>query len=310
MNGTPSSGLARLRIRHLTLLETLADTGSVHKAAKALHVSQPAASAMLKELEEVVGARLFDRTRRGAVPNAHGGAAIARVRAILGELAMLHQEVQAARPVQVLRLGTLTHAFYGVLQRVLREFLARTDCRIDLREGSVMQVLEMLQRNELDCMIGRLPAPSVDPLTKRGFFYQPLYHFEMCVLAAASHPLARTRKMAFRDLAAFSWVLPREGANSRYTLASAFAAQGLPEPRVRLETSSFVFALQLLAVSDWLTVAPREAGLTQQRLGLARVLPVKLPNLLGAVSFIAPRSAMANRNVSLLWEVIRGAKLS
>ena len=309
MNGAPRSALAQLRIRHLKLLETLADTGSVHKAAKALHLSQPAASAMLKDLEDAVGARLFDRTRRGVVPNAHGGAAIARVRAILGELAMLHEEVQAARPVQVLRLGTLTHAFYGVLQRMLPGFLARTDCRIELWEGSVTHVLEMLQRSELDCMIGRLPATSIDPLTKRGFFYQPLYHFEMCVLAAASHPLARRRKVTFRDLAAFRWVLPREGANSRYTLTSAFAAQGLPEPKVRLETSSFVFSLQLLAVSDWLTVAPREAGLTQQRLGLARVLPVKLPNLLGAVSFIAPRSAMANPNVSLLWEVIRGAKL-
>ena len=309
MNGAPRSGLAQLRIRHLKLLETVADTGSVHKAASALHLSQPAASAMLKELEIAVGARLFERTRRGVVPNAHGVAAIARVRAILGELAMLHEAVQAARPVQVLRLGTLTHAFYGVLQRVLPEFLARTDCRIDLREGSVMQVLEMLQRNELDCMIGRLPAPSIDPLTKRGFFYQPLYHFEMCVLAAASHPLARRRKVALRDLAAFSWTLPREGANSRYTLTSAFAGQGLPEPRVRLETSSFVFSLQLLAVSDWLTVVPREAGLTQQRLGLARVLPVKLPNLLGAVSFIAPRSAMANPNVSLLLKMFRGAKL-
>jgi DNA-binding transcriptional LysR family regulator len=159
-------------------------------------------------------------------------------------------------------------------------------------------------------MLGRLPTGSIDPLVKRGFFYQPLYDFDMCVLAAAAHPLAGKRKVTLRDLANFPWIMPREGANSRYTLSSAFAAAGLPEPNIRLETTSFVVSLQLLSVTDWLTVAPREAGLNQQKLGLACVLPVTLPNLLTPVAFIAPRSAMANPNVQALWEVIRDAKLS
>jgi DNA-binding transcriptional LysR family regulator len=132
----------------------------------------------------------------------------------------------------------------------------------------------------------------------------------MCVLAAASHPLAKKRKVSIADLAKFAWIMPREGANSRYTLFAAFASAGLPEPDIRVSTTSFVVSLQLLAIADWLTVAPRDAGLKQQALGLARVLPLRLPNLLTPVAFIAPRSAMANPNVKVLWETIRNAKLS
>ena len=310
MSRISASAVTQLRIRHLKLLEALVAAGSLHKAAKSLHLSQPAASAMLKEVEHALGTALFERSRKGVVPNAHGGVAVARARSILGELAMLSQELEAARPMQILRFGTLTHALYGVLQRVLRNFFARSQCRIDLYESSLADLSKLLEADALDCMLGRLPTGSIDPLLKRGFFYEPLYDFDMCVLAAASHPLANRRKLSWADLSKFPWILPREGANSRYTLLSSFASAGLPEPNIRLETTSFVVSLQLLSVTDWLTVAPRDAGLNQQRLGLARVLPVRLPKLLTPVAFIAPRSAMANPNVRLLWEVIRKVKFT
>lgn len=310
MSRISASAVTQLRIRHLKLLEALIAVGSLHKAARSLHLSQPAASAMLKEVEHALGTTLFERTRKGVVPNAHGGVAVARVRTILGELAMLSQELEAARPTQILRFGTVNHALYGVLQRVLPEFLARTHCRIDLYENNMAPLTKLLEADALDCILGRLPSGSIDPLLRRGFFYEPLYDFDMCVLAAASHPLAKRRKVSLRDVSEFPWILPREGANARYTLVSTFASAGLPEPNIRVETTSFVVSLQLLSVTDWLTVAPRDAGLNQQRLGLARLLPVRLPKLLTPVAFIAPRSAMANPNVRLLWEVIRKVKLA
>ena len=305
MNRISPSGLNQLRIRHLRLVETLVQAGSLHKAAKALHVSQPAASAMLKEVEDALGATLFDRTRRGVALNAHGSVAMARMRTILGELSTLSQELRAAGSSSVLRFGTLTHAFYGVLQRVLHEFLVRSDCRIDLRVASAGELLDHLQQNQLDCMLGRIPAASMDSLVKREFFFQPLYLLETCVLASTAHPLSGKRRVTLRDLSGYPWILQQEGANSRHALMSAFAAAGLPAPRIRMETSSFAFSIQLLAVGDYLAVAPRDAGSSQQRLGLARILPVKLPNLSTPVAFIAPRTAMLNPNVRLLWESIR-----
>lgn len=308
MNRIPSSALSHLRIRHLKLIETLVDLGSLHKAAKALHMSQPAASAMLHEVENAFGTILFERTRKGVALNSHGKVAVARLHAVLGELEMLAQELQSTESLPVVRIGVLQHAFFGLLQSFLPAYLARVDCRVDLIDASATDLANRLQQNELDCLIGRMPAAWIDSFRNQGVFYKPLYDAEICVVGAASHPLARKRKVALNDLAKCTWILPREGSNSRYVLMAAFAAGGLPAPRVQIETSSFVFTLPLLPSSSSLTVAPRDPSLAHQRFGLVRILAIKLPQLLSPVAFVAQRSSMMNPNIRLLWEEIRKAK--
>ena len=294
------------RIRHLRLLEALVALGSLHKAAAAMHVSQPAASAMLQEVEAAFGVTLFECTRRGVVLKPHGVVALARMRTVLSELSMLSEELRSAAPSPVLRIGTLRYVFFGLLQSFLPEFLSQTNCRIDLIEGS-NDLVHRLQRNELDCLIGRMPAAWVESVEARALFYQPLYDIDMCILAAPSHPLARRRKVRLEDLAGFPWIMQREGSNSRHVLMTAFASAGLQPPTIRIETSSFVFTIPLLAGTSCLTVAPRDASFHQQRLGVACILPVTLPQLLTPMAFIAPQTAMANPNVRLLWDTIRKA---
>ena len=76
-------------------MEALVAVGSLHKAASEIHVSQPAASAMLQAVERAFGVTLFDRTRRGVVLNSHGVVALARMRTVLSELSMLSQELHS-----------------------------------------------------------------------------------------------------------------------------------------------------------------------------------------------------------------------
>jgi len=299
--------LNQLRIRHLRLIEALVDAGSLHKAAKVLHVSQPAASAMLQEAEHALGVVLFDRSRRGVALNERGIIAVSRLKTVLGELGMLAQDLRAEVPLPVLRIGTLPHAFFGVLQRFLSKVLSAAKCRIDLIDGSAADLLTRLQQNGLDCFIGRMPAARIDDFRHRGFFYQPLYDLEIAVLGARSHALAGKRKVTLQDLSKCGWILPREGSNSRYVLTAAFAAAGLEPPRIAIETSSFAFTLPLLPGSAYLTVAPRDACVNQQRLGSGRILAVKLPQLLTPVAFVAQRSSMLNPNLQLLWSAIRKA---
>ncbi len=306
MNRLLPSALNQLRIRHLKLIEALVDVGSLHKAAKMLHMSQPAASAMLRETENALGVVLFGRTHKGVVLNDRGLAAVARLRTILGELGMLAGDLQSTESLPVLRIGILPHAFFGVLQSFLPQFLSRTNCRVDLIEGSA-DLMDRLQDNELDCFIGRMPTARIDSLRTQGVFYQPLYDLEICVLGASSHPLARKRKVTLLDISQYMWILSRQASNNRYVLQAAFAAAGLKPPRVQIETSSFVSTLPLLSASNYLTVAPRDACLDQQRLGRARILAIKLPQLLTPVAFIAKRSSMMNPNVRLLWQAIREA---
>jgi DNA-binding transcriptional LysR family regulator len=304
MSRTSPSALNQLRIRHLKLIETLAELGSVHKAAHALRLSQPAASAMLRDVENAFGVSLFDRTRKGVTLNGQGMIALARLRTILVELGLLTQELQPTQSAPTVRIGTLPLAFFGPLQSFLPEFLSRADCRVQILEGSG-NLLRRLQQNQLDCFLGRIPAESIDMFTTSEYFYRSLYEVDASILAGPSHPLVRKRKVSLDDLTQFEWILSVQGSNTRHVLVTAFAAAGLPPPRIRMETSSFVFTFPLLSTGNYLTVAPRDPALHQERLGLLRILPVRLPHMLTPIAFVARKSAMANPNVRLLWEAIR-----
>src|SRR5438067_968757 len=100
--GSSASATNQLRIRHLRLVETLVSAGSLHKAATELHLSQPAASAMLQEVEGALGAKLFDRTHKGVTLTARGTTALARLRAVLVELGMIAKELDSDQSLPIL----------------------------------------------------------------------------------------------------------------------------------------------------------------------------------------------------------------
>ena len=295
-----AAAINHLRISHLRLVQTLEAVGSLRKAARQLHITQPTASAMLKEVERALGRTLFDRTRQGVTANGRGRSAIARMHALLGELDMLSEEMSARDSLPVLRVGCLYHAFFGRLQNYLREVLPTTDCRIDVVDGPVPELMQRLRQNELDCVIGRMPANALEGFSRDNYFYEPLYEFRTCVLAAPSHPLVGKRRVHLRDLSNYEWILSRSASIPK----AAFAAAGLAPPKIRIETSSFVFALRLLGLGDFITSAPLDAALDQQRLGLARILKIDLPQLFTPVVFIAQRSSMLNPQVQLFWKAI------
>src|SRR6218665_3260751 len=96
-----------LRLRHLELLVALAETPTMRGAAAPLHLSQPAISKMLGELESAFAARLFERRHQGIHANALGTSAAFRARAVLHELARATADVDALQRgiTAVLRVG-------------------------------------------------------------------------------------------------------------------------------------------------------------------------------------------------------------
>ena len=299
-NHRSQNSLHHLRVRHLQLLDHLVSLGSLHKAARALSVTQPTASAMLKEMEQVLGGALFERARSGVRLTAKGRSASARTRVVLEELKKLLEEASAADPLPLLRLGCLYQPFFGSLQRYLREAVAQDAYRLDIVDGPMSELLAKLERNEVDCVIGRMPAGSARELGPKDYFYQPLYEFRTCLVARPMHPLAGKRRLALRDLVPYEWILSRSATIPQ----SAFAAQGLPPPKVRISASSFIFCLRLLSIGDFICTAPYDAALDAQRSGLLRILNVDLPQLLTPVAFIAHRSSMAHPNLRMFWESV------
>src|SRR5262245_42008215 len=95
--GNAMNWTRRLRLRHLELLVSLAETGSLSDTAKLAHTTQPGLSKWLKELEEDAGAELFERHARGLRPTPQGDVLLSHVRRLLSEMERAQSNLDALR---------------------------------------------------------------------------------------------------------------------------------------------------------------------------------------------------------------------
>jgi DNA-binding transcriptional LysR family regulator len=267
----------RLRVRHLMLVQRLAELGSMRRAAESLSVTQPAASAMLKEVESQLGIALFARSHAGVTPTDGGRALLRRIRVVLNEVDALDEDLRDRRGRRpVVRLGTVPHAHRGILRGLAAYCVKVGQFRLRLQEGPSPMLVEMLLAGELDALIGRLPTTPGSAAFPAAIRHQPLYEEPMCIACGVNHPLAKARRLTVGELAACHWVLPSRESLSRRALEEAFLLHGQAAPTPLIEVSSFVYGLEMVAHSSVLTVAPRTAIRTHERQGLVRILKTSL----------------------------------
>src|SRR5690606_17039904 len=87
----------QIKMRHLTLLRVLSESGSISAAAEQMFVSQPAVSKSLAEIESILEGKLFHREARGVVPTELGEIVIHLAQRIYAEIAMTAQEIDHHR---------------------------------------------------------------------------------------------------------------------------------------------------------------------------------------------------------------------
>lgn len=248
----------RLRLRHLELLVALADAGTMRAAALRLHLSQPALSKMLAEIETGFGARLFERSAQGLAANALGDAVVYRARVMLGELSRGKDEVDALRTGAkgVLRLGTLS-VTATVPQAVVRLRRRMPGARVQIQEGRVRELIRRLLDGELDCVFGaitpELLTSELLPLLRP----EVLLEDELCVLCGAAHPLARRRRVGWAEVHAAAWVAPPKDTLVRQALMTAFLNEGLDPPEPAIEVVSSVTLGSVLRMDPTLLGAVR-----------------------------------------------------
>ena len=96
-NSMPWFLRARLKTRQLMLLIAIGDEGNIHRAAEILNMSQPAASKLLKDLEDVLGISLFERLPRGMRATWYGETMIRHARIALSSLSQAGSELEALK---------------------------------------------------------------------------------------------------------------------------------------------------------------------------------------------------------------------
>jgi LysR family transcriptional regulator, regulator for metE and metH len=198
-----------LEIRHLKLVAAIAETGSVTGAGNRLHLTQSALSHQLRDAEEQLGVRLFDRKDRKMVLTAAGARLLQTANSVLAELERAAKDIQDRdnRPSGRIRLSTQCYTVYHWLPLRLKLFQKKfPEVEFQLVVEATDNPFQALLEGELDLAI------VCDPIRNRRILYTPLFEDELFIIAAPEHRLAGKKYLAPEDLAGENLIIypPKE----------------------------------------------------------------------------------------------------
>jgi LysR family transcriptional regulator for metE and metH len=187
-----------LEVRHLRLVQTLAETSNMTRAAERLHLTQSALSHQLRDIEERLGARLFDRESKTMRPTPAGRRLLATAERVLLDLERaekeLHDGIAAARPM--MRLSTECYTCYHWLPDLLIRF-RRQHPQVDV------QIVAEATRDPLPSLLdGKLDLAIVSEKMKNSRLgYRRLFGDELMAVMPPSHRHARKPFLVAQDFA-------------------------------------------------------------------------------------------------------------
>lgn len=248
--------VARLRFRHLHLLVTLREGGSLRAAAGVLNLTQPALSKALAEVEGAFGFALFVRSARGLVPTPRGEVAIRGAALLLRELAHVGAEASADPAVTLLRIGAPPFVAQGTLPAAFVMLMAgESPVRVQLMEERVPMLVQALVEGRLDALVTSYPAEMPEAAGQQ-LRYEKIFDAEFAVIAPPGHPLARARKVDWQQLATARWIMPARISMVRRVMDEAFRRAGVVPPQPAIESTSPFTNLRLVAAGLGLSAVP------------------------------------------------------
>lgn len=249
--------LGRLRLRHLELLHALGQDPNLGRCAVRLNMTQPTASKLLREIEDIFGAVLFERNRRGLSPTPAGVAMTRRATLLVEEAKAALDELQVSRQGATgrLRLGVFPVAIPEFLPMFCRELDALwPGLTLVLEEGIEDKLLNDLNEGQLDCVFGRVVPELLGP----ELYHERLYREPTAIVCGPDNPIASLAEgpELRQQLKDSLWVLPASQGAVYNLVASRLGQLGLPAPKVVYETSSVFTTLEMLRHRSLLAVLP------------------------------------------------------
>nr|WP_197505598.1 LysR substrate-binding domain-containing protein [Gordonia sp. LAM0048] len=244
------------KLRHLQLITAIANNGTIVGAAADLYVTQPVVTRGLREAEEILGVRLFDRSTRGVTPTPYGTLLLEHAEMILTSMERLaenidHLQQSGTRPI---RVGTNMTGSYVLLPRTLVSLkAAHPGLKVSVVEGTDETLLELLAHHKLDVLIGRMTDGHPHHITQRHLYDEPIR-----IMARVGHPAFTRDGLEPESLASFPWVLPPPTAvASRF--GGSFGETGSWVPANVIECTSILTIRAILHATDSLA-PPAGAG--------------------------------------------------
>ena len=267
----------RLRFRHLQFLDILGQTRNLRLTGEQMHITQPAATKTLVDIEDIFQARLFDRLPRGMRPNELGlftlryaHTALAGHRKFVDEFNALQQGGHGHLAIGAIS-GSAAHLLVASVAEIQR---LRPLLVLKILEQSSDQLIVWLAQRKIDLMIGRFTLEA----QRAQFQYTRLSSEALQVVAGVAHPLRGVVDPGLAALARWPWILYPPSTALRQVSDDILASTGLTPTSGVVETPSFLFALELLQTTHMLSLQPAALVDKYVQKGLLIRIPVDLPD--------------------------------
>ncbi|PMX27642.1 MULTISPECIES: pca operon transcription factor PcaQ [unclassified Pseudomonas] len=247
----------RIKFRHLQCFLAVAHRGSLARASETLAISQPAVSKTLKELEQLLGVALFERSKSGAALTSAG---FTFLRYAGPSVQALREGVQSLRSGELegglVRLGVLSTVESSLLPDVVRALHSEHPTLVvSVVTGPSSYLLSQLRMGDLDLVVGRMTdSPQIE-----GLAFEHLYSEAMVLVVRPQHPLLNGSADARTALCEYPAVLPLTGTTIRRHADSLYVQLGVGAPRQRLETLSVALSRRYVLTSNAVWIAPQDA---------------------------------------------------
>ncbi len=262
-------------LRHLEIFLEVARRLNFTRAAKALHIAQPAVSQAIARLEGELGVTLFDRSGREVRLTEAGLRLLPHAERVLADVEAAQREIARLRGRALGRISvgvTPTVATHLLPRALARYRAAQPAVEVVLREGGTGALVTMIERGAVDLAIVVLPTdrPTIDAV--------PLFTEPLLLAVAADSPIARaTPPVPLRLAADEPFILYRVSYHLRSATIAGCRAAGF-EPRVALEGGEMETVLRMVAAGLGVSLVPQLAFEGSPRPGVV-ALPVSDPPL-------------------------------
>jgi len=254
-----------MQLRQARTFVTVAELGTVSKAALRLRIAQPALSRQIIDLEEELCLRLFDRVGRRLLLTGEGEQLIAGCRLLLSCESAVKEQAQLLRhgDTGVLKVAGSPQHIESVLSRFLHGYAQRyPKVEVKISEGTGSEILTLLERGEVHLGQNLLHAVKLD---ERQFGSLPLGSVELLAVCHPSFPLGRRRTIEVAELAEFPLLLMDGGFGFRRAFDAASRMAGL-KPTIKFESRNPHTLLALAEAGHGVAVVPSQLQCHRYRL--------------------------------------------
>lgn len=287
-----------LQLRMLRAITTIDEQQSLLKASGALGITQPALTRTLREVERILGGQIFERHSRGVSLTSFGSVAANAARRILTEVDRLDAELDhyEAGKTNVVSIGAMAPAAVGVLPGYFAHLRDEApDMHIAVRQGTMEELMVMLENGEISLLIGRLyPTDRFDQ--------EEIYFERVSILARAQHPIFTVGEISNQTLSQFPFVLPAMSHQVEDEFEHLLTENGF---KLEVKSAPLTFVRELLHTSDCLTISPLQSMGGDIARGSIGVVPIDLPGPPRPAGIMLSRDRGLNKHEQAVLALLR-----